>query len=272
MNKYNFPFSENKFYIAPISGSIAGAVEITTLWPFEYSKVTKQLNIENKEFSILKDIYKKGFKIYRGLIPMLIAAPAQGFIRFGTMDYFNSKFNNNGSVNCLSGLLAGLCSGIIESIFVVTPIETIKTSIIDKNNPKNISYYKGLKPTIIKSCTSQSLRFMVFNKYTNIITNDRNDKNLTTQEAICGGMLAGGIAAIINTPFDTIKTRLQSNSSEKYKGSINYCIKTMIKNEGFFSLWKGLLSRLARVVPGQGIIFSTYQYSYKYLTENYLVI
>ena len=43
----------------------------------------------------------------------------------------------------------------------------------------------------------------------------------------------------------------------RYKGSID-CIVQTVKHEGPLALYKGLIPRLGRVVPGQGIIFGVY--------------
>ena len=47
----------------------------------------------------------------------------------------------------------------------------------------------------------------------------------------------------------------QSAENPKYKGMV-HCIQTIYKEEGIASLYKGLLPRVARVAPGQGITFA----------------
>lgn len=51
-----------------------------------------------------------------------------------------------------------------------------------------------------------------------------------------GGVLAGH-------PFDTIKVRLQNQTSDnmKYKGTI-HCMRTIVKEETVFGLFKGITS------------------------------
>ena len=68
-------------------------------------------------------------------------------------------------------------------------------------------------------------------------------------------MSVGLINVLINNPIDVIKTRLQSNHSKSVIDCINKTYKEGII-KGFYS---GTLARLSRVVPGQGIIFMTYE-------------
>ncbi len=163
-----------------------------------------------------------------------------------------------------------MLSGCTEAVLVVTPQETIKTKLIENNDSfrrgvTNIikkngirGLYNGLIPTIMKQSTNQGIRFMSYNIYKNNIINIDTNKNITTIQALLGGMFSGTISTICNNPIDMIKTRLQGSQSYKYNGTID-CIKNVIKNEGIMSFYKGLGARLMRVIPGQGIIFASYE-------------
>ena len=76
--------------------------------------------------------------------------------------------------------------------------------------------------------------------------------------ALGGGMLAGSIGSVITMPFDVIKTRMQGLEAQKYSGTLN-CVLSVVRAEGGGALFKGLSARLGRAVPGQGIIFASYE-------------
>jgi len=261
-----------KRLVAPMSGFLSAGLEISIVWPSEYAKTQLQLNRGNTDFRIGAHMMQKGFGIYKGLTPLLIGAPIQGLLRFGSLDTFNNYLRDpeTGKVGRASGLLAGICAGVLESFVVVTPMETVKTRLIDsgKGLADGIRYvvnkhgvgglYKGLGPTMLKSSSNQALRFCIFNEYKSFIVGNRPVNELTPLEALLGGMTAGCLGAIINTPFDTVKTRMQGLESARYSGTLN-CGITMVRTEGILSLWKGLGARLMRVVPGQGIIFCSYE-------------
>ena len=120
--------------------------------------------------------------------------------------------------------------------------------------------YKGVMPTAAKSASNQAFRFLIYNEYKGYVTRDRKDKSyLSPTESLLGGMLAGFLGAVGNTPFDTVKSRMQGLDSKRYNGMLD-CVKQMIRDEGPLSLYKGLAYRCTRVVPGQGIMFFTYEF------------
>lgn len=117
--------------------------------------------------------------------------------------------------------------------------------------------YKGAVATALKQGSNQGLRFMWFNEYKRIITND-GEKQLTPILSFFGGMSAGCFSTLGNNPFDVIKTRMQGTTGSQYAGTID-CLKQILKNEGGLALYAGLIPRLGRVVPGQGIIFMSFE-------------
>lgn len=50
---------------------------------------------------------------------------------------------------------------------------------------------------------------------------------------------------------------MQGLQASKYKGTVD-CVRQIIQNEGFLAFYAGVVPRLGRVVPGQGIIFMSY--------------
>jgi solute carrier family 25 citrate transporter 1 len=98
---------------------------------------------------------------------------------------------------------------------------------------------------------------MSYGVYKNAITN--NDKTeITLYQSLIGGMICGSISTCFNNPIDVVKTRMQGLNSHQYNSTFN-CINIIIKKEGFYAFYKGIIPRLMRVVPGQGIIFASYE-------------
>ena len=88
------------------------------------------------------------------------------------------------------------------------------------------------------------------NNNINISDNNTNNKNEGMKESGTIRFIAGAISAVsaetITLPVDTIKVRLQLQSSAtQYIGTIG-TIKNICKEEGFSSLWKGLTPALVR--------------------------
>lgn len=77
----------------------------------------------------------------------------------------------------------------------------------------------------------------------------------------------GGVGQVLTAqPFDIIKIRLQTQSSENpiYK-STGDCFKKIMKNEGAYTFYKGTASPLIGVGTICAVQFMAYQESRKYL-------
>lgn len=86
-----------------------------------------------------------------------------------------------------------------------------------------------------------------------------------------GGSAAGVIAAIFTNPFDVGKTRMQVSFEEnhqmgtlgkknmKSKETIFKYIFSIYKNEGFSSLYVGLIPRCMKIAPACAIMISSYE-------------
>lgn len=88
-------------------------------------------------------------------------------------------------------------------------------------------------------------------------------ENKTESTFIIDFCLAGVAATIGKTstaPLDRVKLLLQNQHTlsvidQKYSGPID-CFKKLIKNEGFFSLWRGNLINVMRYFPNQALNFA----------------
>jgi solute carrier family 25 citrate transporter 1 len=64
--------------------------------------------------------------------------------------------------------------------------------------------YQGAFATALKQGSNQGLRFMWFNEYKKIVTND-GEKPMTPLLGLFGGMSAGCFSTLGNNPFDVVK-------------------------------------------------------------------
>ena len=80
---------------------------------------------------------------------------------------------------------------------------------------------------------------------------------ILTESCFFFSPFAGPIA---NAPIDTIKTRIQRSASP-LTGWARFKEVTfsLIRNEGYLALYKGLLPRLMRVGVGQAVTFASYE-------------
>jgi solute carrier family 25 citrate transporter 1 len=63
---------------------------------------------------------------------------------------------------------------------------------------------------------------------------------------------------------------MQGTKAAQYKNTMD-CFRQIITNEGFVALYAGVVPRLGRVVPGQGIIFMSFESIQSALEENFAI-
>ncbi|TMW62955.1 hypothetical protein Poli38472_005573 [Pythium oligandrum] len=273
--------------VATTAGAVAGGIETIVIWPMEMIKTNMQLGTMRQHYigmvgGFQYHIRSDGvFSLYRGLAPVLIGSIPKAGIRFGAFDFFKHRFAGQHGETPLRNLAAGMAAGAIEATLATTPIETLKTKLIGANagmweGTKMIlakegirGIYQGLFATILKQSSNQGLRFMWFTEYKRRITPEtleryhlvKDANKLTGAEnaaySLVGGVTAGIFSVFGNNPFDVVKTRMQGLNASKYENTFD-CVRQMLRKEGVMAFYSGIVPRLGRVIPGQGVIFMTY--------------
>mmetsp|Transcript_24225 Transcript_24225/g.35894 ORF Transcript_24225/g.35894 Transcript_24225/m.35894 type:complete len:294 (+) Transcript_24225:107-988(+) len=272
------------------AGCIAGAVEATVVWPMEFIKTQLQLQSKTKGVKLPYSGMVSGitytvrttgfFSLYRGLAPTLIGSVPKAGIRFGLNAVIKEKIRGkDGKLTPGKNFVAGLCAGVSEALVIVAPVETVKTKCIELNKSffgglKHImktegigGVYQGAVATALKQGSNMGLRFMWFNEYKIYVTED-GKKQLTPIMGLIGGMSAGCFSTLGNNPFDVIKTRMQGTKAAQYKNTLD-CFNQILTKEGVGAFYAGVVPRLSRVVPGQGIIFMSFETIQEWLKTNF---
>lgn len=189
--------------------------------------------------------------LYRGLAPTLLGSIPKAGIRFGLNAVIKDLLRDPKTNQLTPGknFLAGLGAGVAEAIIIVAPVETVKTKCIELNQPfiaglKHIvrtegisGVYQGSFATALKQGSNQGLRFMWFNEYKRIVTNN-GERKMTPIMSLFGGMSAGCFSTLGNNPFDVIKTRM-------------YVIRLRQFRRRFFAPHKFVVSYFDAVISGK---------------------
>ncbi|GJN14005.1 hypothetical protein PR202_gb00776 [Eleusine coracana subsp. coracana] len=88
------------------------------------------------------------------------------------------------------------------------------------------------------------------------------DKELEPWETVAVGALSGGLAAIITTPFDVLKTRMMT-APPGTPVSMQMIIFSILQNEGPLGLFKGAIPRFFWVAPLGAMNFAGYELAKK---------
>ncbi|KAF3930281.1 Mitoferrin-1 [Dactylellina cionopaga] len=256
--------------VSLIAGGIAGGVEALVTYPFEFAKTRAQLKHDPSKptprnpYLIVSDTFKKeGTRaLYKGCSALIVGSIAKDAVRFASFDSIKHTFQDKetGRLSPARSLLAGMSSGVVASVFAVTPTERIKTAMIDDAKEGNVfkspwkaicvivredglkGMYRGFVGTTLKQASTTSLRLGSYN-----IIKDTERANHLPQNAatsFVNGAIAGLLTTLATQPFDTIKTRSQcvkaTTTREAFQG--------ILQDGGILGFWTGTVMRLSRTV------------------------
>ncbi|KAB8076689.1 mitochondrial carrier domain-containing protein [Aspergillus leporis] len=262
-----------------IAGSTAGAIEIAITYPAEFAKTRTQLNRK------LADGKKLpwppfGKQWYAGCTTLIIGNSLKAGIRFVAFDSIKSLLQDeNGKISGPRTVIAGFGAGFTESLFAVTPFESIKTQLIDDRKSTNPrmrgflhgskiifqergvrGFFQGFVPTTARQAANSATRFSSYTMLKQLAESYvAPGEKLGTASTFAIGGMAGFITVYVTQPLDTVKTRMQSlEASKNYKNSF-VCAARIFKDEGITTLWSGAVPRLARLIMSGGIVFTMYE-------------
>lgn len=268
--------------VSLIAGGLAGGVECTITYPFEFAKTRVQLKDDRapttstkNPFRVIKNVVaKEGVRsLYKGCSTLILGTIAKDGIRFISFDAIKDAFKDpvTGTLSPINNLAAGVCSGVVSSTLAVTPTERIKTALIDDARDqkrftsawhcirtlvaeKGIgAVYRGYVTTTMKQASSTAVRLGVYN----ILKDFEKVRGIeqSTGVTFANGAVSGTLVVFLTQPFDTLKTRAQS-----VKGAgVVEAFGSVIRDYGVRGLWRGSTMRLGRTVLAGGILFTSYE-------------
>lgn len=116
--------------------------------------------------------------------------------------------------------------------------------------------YAGLEPLIWRNAVWNGAYFMVIGTVANMLpTAPDASRAERLSKKFASGLVGSCLGTLLNTPFDVVKSRMQNQraGSTKYTWTLP-SLKTVLQEEGFRALYKGLGPRLVRLGPGGGIM------------------
>lgn len=267
-----------------LGGMAGGAVEACALQPLDTVKTRLQLypgSIGAIQLgrNIVQDEGARA--LYKGLTPFVTHLVTKYALRFYTNEFYRGLLaDSDGKVSRVGGFMAGLGSGVTEALVIVTPFEVVKTRLqsqkgLDTTQFKYkspvhcaktiwaeegiVALWKGLIPTMARQGLNQMFLFGTYDLLKQSMWGVSRNESISSHQAAITGMIAGMMGPCFNCPVDVCKTRLMAQDHKagevpRYRGMI-HCIQTINKEEGIGALYKGLIPRMARVAPGQGITF-----------------
>lgn len=248
---------------------------------------TAETTIYNGVFDCVQKLYKvNGLKtFYNGLRPTLIGILPEKAIKLAANDFFRSFYGSYYMGMNLATYRADrkvldtklpmwleACAGGSAGLFQViatNPMELIKISrqltplstveIIKELGIRGL--YTKVHATLLRDIPFSMLYFTMYSRLKQQLTN-KTTGELTVYRIFAASVAAGGVAAFVSTPLDTVKTRVQARNS-KYTGVFN-CILRTYKEEGWRTFFNGSVARVSTIslLFGFTLIFYEYQKSF----------
>jgi len=212
--------------------------------------------------------------MYRGIIsPWLAEAPKRAW-KFGVNEKFKALFETpDHKLPNDRAAAAGALTGISETL-INCPFEVVKVRMQSKENMGRykstmdcaaqllkqegvLALYKGAEPQMWRNGVWNGVYFGVIGSIRNW-KKPPPDSTQSTQMfyKFLTGCLASTLATTANTPLDVAKSRMQNQLPGqviRYHWTLPSLVD-IYKTEGFRALYKGYAARMARLVPGGGIM------------------
>ncbi|KAI9004155.1 mitochondrial carrier domain-containing protein [Gaertneriomyces semiglobifer] len=273
------------------AGAIAGVTEILAMYPLDVVKTRFQLQVghgeKNSIFGSFKQIVKSEgpAALYRGILPPIMVEAPKRAIKFGANDAYKRLYQSKFGFRDSQGLavLTGVSAGATEALVVVS-FDLIKIRLQDKANAgkyKNTmhcvstimkeegirGFFKGLESTVWRHAMWNGGYFGVIKSVRTALPEPETHQGLLLKNFTCG-TIGGTVGTLLNTPFDVVKTRVQSQVHPPYKyGWAFPAIAKIAREEGARALYKGFVPKVLRLGPGGGILLVVYDFVTGYMRK-----
>lgn len=242
--------------VSLVAGAVAGGVEATATYPFEFAKTRAQLQVgsvgSRNPFAVIAQVARTDGigAVYTGCSTLIIGTAFKAGVRFLSFDSIRKQLaDEKGALSPARGILAGMMAGAVESVVAVTPTERIKTAVIDDAKSGTHRYkgglhasrtivqehglaglYRGLISTTMKQSATSAVRMGSYN----VLKEFSRRKNLPQNSALTFGMgaVAGTITVYATQPFDTIKTKVSltvQNEASAWK--VTLCRRKVLREQ-----------------------------------------
>ncbi|KHN29056.1 Calcium-binding mitochondrial carrier protein SCaMC-1 [Glycine soja] len=173
-------------------------------------------------------------------------------------------------MNMTKHLWAGAVAAMVSRTFVA-PLERLKLEYIVRGEQKNLyeliqaiaasqgmrGFWKGNFVNILRTAPFKAINFYAYDTYRNKLTRMLGNEESTNFERFVAGAAAGITATLLCLPMDTIRTVMVAPGGEALGGVIG-AFRHMIKTEGFFSLYKGLVPSIISMAPSGAVYYGIY--------------
>ncbi|CAA0840447.1 Probable mitochondrial adenine nucleotide transporter BTL3 [Striga hermonthica] len=180
------------------------------------------------------------------------------------------RLRGRGAVNTTKHLWAGAVAAMVSRT-CLAPLERLKLEYIVRGEKRNLfelvhkiaktqgvrGFWKGNFVNILRTAPFKAINFCAYDTYRKQLLNLFGNEETTNSERLVAGAAAGITATVLCLPLDTIRTRLVAPGGEALGGVIG-AFQHVVRHEGFFSLYKGLLPSILSMAPSGAVFYGVY--------------
>ncbi|KAJ7531530.1 hypothetical protein O6H91_14G047600 [Diphasiastrum complanatum] len=265
-----------------IAGALAGAFVSLCLHPIDTIKTVLQTQKTGRRSALMvlnSVVADRGVSgLYRGLGSNLTSSTPTSAIYTFTYESVKAALLPclAKEYQSLAHCAAGGCASIATSI-IYTPSECIKQQMqvttVYRNSWSALIgtlkqgglplLYSGWIAVLCRNVPQSVIKFYTYEGLKQwALCKQLDGSSLSTLQTLAFGGVAGSTAALFTTPFDVIKTRLQTQvliSQSHYKGVL-HALQQIAVEEGIGSLYRGILPRLVIYMSQGALFFASYEF------------
>uniref|UniRef100_A0A8D0GNY9 Mitochondrial glutamate carrier 2 n=1 Tax=Sphenodon punctatus TaxID=8508 RepID=A0A8D0GNY9_SPHPU len=274
-----------------INGGVAGLVGVTCVFPIDLAKTRLQNQQGQGVYTGMRDCLVKTlrsegfFGMYRGAAVNLTLVTPEKAIKLAANDFFRHLLSRDGKeLTLIREMLAGCGAGTCQ-VVVTSPMEMLKIQLQDAGRlafgrqastfkrPSAtviamdllrtqglMGVYKGLGATLLRDVPFSVIYFPLF-AHINKLGQRHPEEKASFLHSFLSGCTAGSVAAVVVTPLDVLKTRIQTLKKglgeDTYNGIID-CARKIWIHEGPAAFMKGAGCRALVIAPLFGIAQGVY--------------
>ncbi|KAM8883552.1 mitochondrial adenyl nucleotide antiporter SLC25A24 [Synchiropus picturatus] len=268
------------------AGAMAGAVSRTGTAPLDRMKVFMQVHAsKSNEISLsggFRQMLKEGgwSSLWRGNgINVLKIAPETA-IKFMAYEQYKKVLSSEpGKVKTHERFLAGSLAGATAQT-AIYPMEVLKTrltlrktgqysgmadcakKILKKEGVK--AFYKGYVPNILGIIPYAGIDLAVYESLKNVWLSrySKDSANPGILVLLGCGTISSTCGQLASYPLALIRTRMQAQASVEGSEQLamSQMLKKILKKDGFFGLYRGILPNFMKVIPAVSISYVVYEY------------
>ncbi|XP_064188164.1 mitochondrial adenyl nucleotide antiporter SLC25A24 isoform X2 [Anguilla rostrata] len=269
-----------------LSGAMAGAVSRTGTAPLDRMKVFMQVHSsKSNKISIVG-----GFKLmldeggvtslWRGNGVNVLKIAPETAIKFMAYEQYKKLLSSDsGKVRTHERFVAGSLAGATAQT-VIYPMEVMKTrltlrktgqysgmfdcakKILKKEGVK--AFYKGYIPNILGIIPYAGIDLAVYESLKNawLARYAKDTANPGVLVLLGCGTISSTCGQLASYPLALVRTRMQAQASLEGSEpmSMSQVFKNIVKKDGVFGLYRGILPNFMKVIPAVSISYVVYEY------------